>query len=321
MSLGNRVIGFMLRRSPCLLSGVPYSKVKVIVSVRSMSSVSAAVHTNLFNTMYRKFSDAEPADRGTSLGSQNCAKMSSVAGKKSDNSNMLFRQLLDYKSYTYTYLLADPSSREAILIDPVIEMVERDVNLVRDLGLDLKFAVNTHVHADHITGTGEIKKRIQQCRSVISKVSQAKADVHIEEGSTVAFGPYQLECYSTPGHTDGCMSYVLRSESMVFTGDAVLIRGCGRTDFQQGDAGKLYDSVHAKIFSLPRHFKIFPAHDYTGQTCSTVDEELKFNRRLTRTRDEFIDIMKNLNLPYPKQIDKALPANMVCGVYDVEQQQ
>ncbi|KAK7105346.1 hypothetical protein V1264_016740 [Littorina saxatilis] len=242
--------------------------------------------------------------------------MSTVSGKET---GLLFRQLLDYKSYTYTYLLADPVSRIAVLIDPVIDMVDRDVALVRDLGLDLKYAVNTHVHADHITGTGEIKKRVAGCKSLISKVSTAKADVHISEGDVIKFGPYQLDCYSTPGHTDGCMSLVLRSEGLVFTGDAVLIRGCGRTDFQQGDAGKLYDSVHTKILSLPRFFKLYPAHDYTGQTSSTVGEELQHNQRLTRTRDEFIKIMHNLNLPYPKQIDKALPANMVCGVFDASQ--
>ncbi|KAK7492156.1 hypothetical protein BaRGS_00016630 [Batillaria attramentaria] len=258
--------------------------------------------------MYRKFNaDANTvcAQTISGLAQKPARRMSTDAG-----SQLLFRQLLDYKSYTYTYLLADPESREAVLIDPVIEMVDRDVALVRDLGLDLIYAVNTHVHADHVTGTGEIKKRVPGCKSVISKVSQAKADVHISEGDTLKFGRHSLECYSTPGHTDGCMSYVLRSQAMVFTGDAVLIRGCGR------DAGKLYDSVHAKILSLPRHFKILPAHDYTGQMSSTVGEELQHNLRLTRTRDEFIKIMKNLNLPYPKQIDRALPANMVCGVYE-----
>lgn len=229
---------------------------------------------------------------------------------------LLFRQLLDYKSYTYTYLLVDTQAKEAVIIDPVFEMVERDCSLVRELGLNLRYAVNTHVHADHITGTGEIKKRIRTCKSVIAEVSKAKADVHINEGDTVNFGQFKLECYSTPGHTDGCMSYVLRPASMVFTGDAVLIRGCGRTDFQQGNAGKLYDSVHSKIFSLPRNFAIYPGHDYTGQTSSTVGEELQHNSRLTRTKEEFIRIMQGLHLPYPKQIEKAVPANMVCGVFD-----
>ncbi|KAL8572025.1 hypothetical protein ACOMHN_038383 [Nucella lapillus] len=414
MSLGSKVFSFMLRRSPCILATVQSSKVKVTVSTKNLSTVSA------WSRSYQKVSDAERENKVASLQDvKNRVKMSSLADKNPASSNIIFRQLLDYKSYTYTYILADPESRAAVVIDPVIDMVERDVSLIRELGLDLKFvvnthvhadhitgmrtimipmphivavnthvhadhitgmwtimipmphivavnthvhadhitgmwtimipmphivavnthvhadhitgmwtimipmphivAVNTHVHADHITGSGEIKRRVQACRSVIAGVSQAQADVKVEEGSTIPFGPFHLECYSTPGHTDGCMSYVLRPACMVFTGDAVLIRGCGRTDFQQGDAGRLYDSVHAKIFTLPRNFTIYPAHDYTGQTSSTVDEELKFNRRLTRTREEFVQIMKELNLPYPKQIDLALPANMVCGVYDVEQ--
>ncbi|XP_076438465.1 persulfide dioxygenase ETHE1, mitochondrial-like [Babylonia areolata] len=311
MSLGNRVFASMLRRSLGLVGGVQSCKV---VSIRNTSTVSALGPLN--RKMYRQFLDAGSKDgKAGPLGNQSCARMSGTTG---NNPEIVFRQLLDYKSYTYTYLLADPKSHEAILIDPVFEMVDRDVALVRELGLDLKFAVNTHVHADHVTGSGEIKKRVAGCRSVIARVSGAKADVLIEEGSSIPFGAFSLECYSTPGHTNGCMTYVLKPQGLVFTGDAVLIRGCGRTDFQQGDAGRLYDSVHTKIFSLPRHYTILPGHDYTGQMSSTVDEELKFNRRLTRTREEFIEIMKQLNLPYPKQIDRALPANMVCGVFDVE---
>ncbi|KAK6168517.1 hypothetical protein SNE40_021031 [Patella caerulea] len=238
-----------------------------------------------------------------------------IGGEK----DFIFKQLLDYKSYTYTYLLGDCLSREAVLIDPVIEMADRDIQVIKDLGLNLKYAVNTHVHADHITGSGVLKKRLKDCKSMIASVSQAKADIKLNEGDLIKFGGHELEVRSTPGHTDGCLSYVWHDKMVVFTGDAVLIRGCGRTDFQQGDAGRLYDSVHKKIFVLPKDYIIYPAHDYTGQTSSTVGEEIRYNSRLSKTRDEFIKIMKELNLPYPKQIDKALPANMVCGIFDEEE--
>lgn len=246
----------------------------------------------------------------------NSRPLSSQSGMANQD-GILFRQLLDYKSYTYTYLLADIKTREAVIIDPVIEMVERDCKLVKDLGVKLVYALNTHVHADHITGTGEIKKKIPTCKSVISAVSEAVADVHLKDGDHVDFGEFQLQSRSTPGHTNGCMTFVWHDRKMAFTGDAILVRGCGRTDFQQGDAGRLYDSVHNKIFSLPDDFRLFPAHDYTGQTMTTVKEEKSHNPRLTRTKEDFIQVMKELNLPYPKQIDRALPANMVCGVHDV----
>lgn len=230
--------------------------------------------------------------------------------------SIIFRQLLDYKSYTYTYLLADSASKEAILIDPVFETVERDYRLVQDLGLKLIAAANTHVHADHVTGSGEMKKRVPTCKSMIAEVSKAKADVKLNPKDNIKFGQFELEVRSTPGHTNGCLSFVWHKKGMVFTGDALLIRGCGRTDFQEGSSAVLYDSVHTQIFSLPHHFKVFPGHDYTGQTMSTVGEEVKFNPRLRRQKSEFIEIMNNLKLPYPKQIDKALPANMVCGIFD-----
>ncbi|GFR91402.1 persulfide dioxygenase ETHE1, mitochondrial-like [Elysia marginata] len=230
--------------------------------------------------------------------------------------SFIFRQLLDYKSYTYTYLLADSTTNEAILIDPVIETVERDYRIIQELGLKLIAAVNTHVHADHVTGSGEMKRRVPSCKSMIAEVSKAKADLKLKAKDSIKFGQFELEVRSTPGHTNGCLSYVWHEKGMVFTGDALLIRGCGRTDFQEGSAAVLYDSVHTQIFSLPQHFKVFPAHDYTGQTMSTVGEEIKFNPRLRRSKSEFTDIMNNLKLPYPKQIDKALPANMVCGIYD-----
>lgn len=228
--------------------------------------------------------------------------------------DFLFRQLIEYKSFTYTYLLADLQTKEAILIDPVIETVDRDAKLITDLGLKLKYGVNTHVHADHITGTGKLKEKFKHCQSVISKAGEAKADIHLNEGDKIEFGKFKLEARSTPGHTNGCMSFVWHEKEMVFTGDALLIRGCGRTDFQQGNSGTLYNSVHQQILSLPSNFRVYPAHDYTGQTVSTVGEEKQFNPRLSKPKEEFIKIMKELQLPYPKQIDKALPANLVCGI-------
>uniref|UniRef100_W5MEW0 Persulfide dioxygenase ETHE1, mitochondrial n=1 Tax=Lepisosteus oculatus TaxID=7918 RepID=W5MEW0_LEPOC len=229
---------------------------------------------------------------------------------------LLFRQLFESQSSTYTYLLADAQTREAVLIDPVLETVERDARLVEDLGLNLTIAdpVNTHCHADHITGTGLLKKRLPGCHSAISKDSGATADIHLKEGDRVTFGKYSLEARATPGHTDGCMTFVLNDQSMAFTGDALLIRGCGRTDFQQGCASALYESVHKKIFTLPGECLVYPAHDYTGQSVSTVDEERRLNPRLTKSLEEFVKIMNNLNLPKPKQIDVAVPANLVCGI-------
>lgn len=226
---------------------------------------------------------------------------------------MIFRQLFDCTSCTYTYLLGDVLSRSAILIDPVIEQVDRDVKLVKELGLNLVYAANTHVHADHITGTGELKNRVPGCLSVISAASGAKADMLLEPMDNVNVGSLSLEVRPTPGHTNGCVTYVCHQKRMAFTGDALLIRGCGRTDFQQGDSEKLYDSVHRNILSLPEDYLLYPAHDYKGQTVTSVGEEKKFNPRLSKSKEEFIEIMKNLNLAYPKMIDKAVPANMVCG--------
>lgn len=243
--------------------------------------------------------------------------MSGFVGKDKD---FVFRQLLEYKSFTYTYLVADPDTREAILIDPVIETVPRDSKIVKDLGLNLKYAINTHVHADHITGTGFLKKQFSSCKSAISAASKADADVKLKEGDKLTFGKYELEVRSTPGHTNGCITYVWHEKEMAFTGDALLVRGCGRTDFQEGSSETLYNSVHSKIFSLPPNYTLYPAHDYTGQTSTTVEEEKMMNPRLTKSKEEFVKIMKELNLPYPKQIDKALPANLVCGLYNLPEE-
>ncbi|XP_044130901.1 persulfide dioxygenase ETHE1, mitochondrial-like [Bufo gargarizans] len=229
---------------------------------------------------------------------------------------LVFRQLFEPVSCTYTYLLADADTKEAVLIDPVLETANRDAKLVKDLGLKMIFAANTHCHADHITGTGVLKRLVPGCKSVISKDSGALADIHIQEGDTIKFGKYSLEARSTPGHTDGCLTYVLNDKSMAFTGDALLIRGCGRTDFQQGCPSTLYHSVHSKIFTLPDSCTLYPAHDYMGQTVTTVEEEKRLNPRLTKSEAEFVNIMNNLNLPKPKQIDIAVPANLKCGIQD-----
>lgn len=232
------------------------------------------------------------------------------------SSDFLFRQMFDPTSCTYTYLLADTESKEAVLIDPVLEQVDRDAGVVRDLGLSLKFVMNTHMHADHITGTGLLKKKVPGCKSLISEASGAMADVHVQPGEEVKFGQHKLEVRSTPGHTSGCVTYVCHEQGIAFTGDTILIRGCGRTDFQEGDPAVLYKSVYEQIFSLPDNFKLYPAHDYKGLMVTTVEEEKKLNPRLTKSLDQFIEIMNNLNLPYPKKIDVAVPANRVCGIQD-----
>ncbi|XP_043288551.1 persulfide dioxygenase ETHE1, mitochondrial isoform X2 [Venturia canescens] len=216
--------------------------------------------------------------------------------------DFLFRQFFDPKSCTYTYLLADVQSRHAVFIDPVIEWAERDAKIIEELELQLLFALNTHMHADHITGTGKLKTLLPGCKSVISRSSGAQADVLLEPNDLVKFGKHALKVLSTPGHTEGCVTYVCAEQGMAFTGDALLIRGCGRTDFQGGSAATLYDSIHSKIFQLPENFRLYPAHDYNGRMVTSVAEERKFNPRLTKSLEEFVQIMEQLNLPYPKMI-------------------
>lgn len=227
---------------------------------------------------------------------------------------MIFRQLFDPDTATYTYLLGDPDSRAAILIDPVLEQVDRDLALIGELGLELRYAVETHVHADHVTGGGLLRERTG-CKTGVARDGGAScADIQLADGDTVEAGGISLKVHATPGHTDGCLTYTL-DDKMAFTGDALLIRGCGRTDFQQGDAGRLYDSIHKVIFSLPDACAIYPGHDYKGRMMSTVGEEKRFNPRLGsgRSREEFISIMQSLNLPTPRRIEEAVPANLACG--------
>ncbi|XP_076809840.1 uncharacterized protein LOC143452671 isoform X2 [Clavelina lepadiformis] len=229
---------------------------------------------------------------------------------------LVFRQLFHKETSTYTYLLACKQTMKAVLIDPVLDCVERDLKLLRELGVQLVYGINTHVHADHITGTGKLKQALPDCKSVLGSKSGGRADIFVDQSERLKFGNLMLECRSTPGHTNGCTTFVLHDGAMAFTGDALLVRGCGRTDFQQGSPSTLYESVHSQILSLPKHYKLYPAHDYKGFSVTTVEEELAHNTRLTKSKEEFIKIMDNLNLPYPKRIDESLPANLICGVTD-----
>jgi glyoxylase-like metal-dependent hydrolase (beta-lactamase superfamily II) len=229
---------------------------------------------------------------------------------------MIFRQLFDPGTSTYSYLLADEESRAAVLIDPVREQVERDLALLDELGVSLRYTLETHVHADHVTGGGALREATG-CSVVLGHRTNSEcADLLVHDGDVIRFGTEALEVRETPGHTDGCVTFVSKDHRMAFTGDALLIRGCGRTDFQQGSARTLYASIHAKIFSLPHDFAIFPGHDYRGHTRSTVDEEKRCNPRLggNRTVDEFVRIMDDLQLDPPARIEEAVPANMSCGI-------
>jgi len=228
---------------------------------------------------------------------------------------MIFRQLIDSETWTYTYLLADPASKQAILIDTVFEKHLRDLALIRELGLKLEYTIDTHVHADHITGAWLMQQEAGSQIVMSSAAGVVGADIQLQHGDILSSGNIRLEARSTPGHTDGCMSLVLSSRSLAFTGDALLIRGAGRTDFQKGDARKLYQSVRNQIFTLPDHYTLYPGHDYNGSTATTVAEERAYNPRLgdgVREQD-FVGYMENLGLPHPRIMKAAVPANLVCG--------
>lgn len=221
------------------------------------------------------------------------------------------RQLFDDESSTYTYLLWDKDTDDAILIDPVKSQVNRDLIVATDF--NLVYAVNTHCHADHITATGVLKTRVKGLKSVISKASGANADEHIGDGDKICFGNRHITALATPGHTEGCLSFLTDDNKAVLTGDALFIMGCGRTDFQGGSPETLYQSVHRELFTLPDETVVFPGHDYNGKTHSTIGYEKKNNPRLSKSEEEFVEIMNNLDLPYPKMMDIAVPANMLDG--------
>ena len=226
---------------------------------------------------------------------------------------MIFRQLFEPISSTYTYLLACEETGRALLVDPVMPTWERDLALVRSLGLTLAFTVETHVHADHITSALRLKREAGS-RVVYPATDRfVCADEWIEEGRPFRLGGVVLEGLHTPGHTDD--HYAYRVDGKVLTGDALLIDGCGRTDFQNGDARTLYESVHGKLFALPGETLVYPAHDYHGRRVSSIAQEMERNPRLGdgRSVEEFVRIMAELRLAYPKFIDYALPGNRACG--------
>ncbi|RLQ23378.1 MBL fold metallo-hydrolase [Seongchinamella sediminis] len=228
---------------------------------------------------------------------------------------MIFRQLYDNSSSTYTYLLGCPDTREAVIIDTVFEQHGRDAALVRELGLTLRYTLDTHVHADHITGAWLMRENLGAQTVIASGAGVTETDVAVGHGDVLAFGNQSLSVRATPGHTDGCLTYVSRDQDMAFTGDCLLIRGAGRTDFQAGDAHRMWRSIREQIFSLPEDCLLYPGHDYSGRTVSTVAEEKAFNPRIggDAREEDFVGYMENMGLPHPRLIDIAVPANMRGG--------
>jgi glyoxylase-like metal-dependent hydrolase (beta-lactamase superfamily II) len=229
---------------------------------------------------------------------------------------MLFRQLFDSASSTYTYLLASRRGGEALIIDPVKEQLDQYLKVIEQLDLRLVHALDTHTHADHITALGDLRDATH-CTTIMGERSKAHCvSQHVREGETVRIDGLELRAVYTPGHTDESFSFVLggSTPSAVFTGDVLLIRGSGRTDFQGGDPGRSWDSIVNKLFQLPDDTTLYPAHDYKGWTASSIGEEKRFNPRLAgKTEAEYIALMNGLHLPNPKMMDIAIPANLACG--------
>jgi sulfur dioxygenase len=233
---------------------------------------------------------------------------------------MIFRQLFEPNSSAYTYLVACEAERQAVLIDPVLETVERDLQLLGELGLALKYTLESHIHADHVTGAARLRDATG-CQCGVPAESRADhVDLDVREGQPIAVGKLYLQPLYTPGHTDDHHCYLVEAAegTRVFTGDALMIDGCGRTDFQNGDAATLYRSVQDKLFALPDDTLVYPGHDYQQRRVSSIGQEKARNPRLGagRTLDEFVAIMAALDLPHPKMMDVAVPANRECGDLD-----
>jgi glyoxylase-like metal-dependent hydrolase (beta-lactamase superfamily II)/rhodanese-related sulfurtransferase len=228
---------------------------------------------------------------------------------------MIFRQLFDQVSSTYSYLLADEPTRNAVFIDTVFEQHARDAALVRELDLKLVGVLDTHCHADHVTGAWLMKAQFGSKVGLSREYHAENVDLPLAHGDVVRFGAHALEVRATPGHTGGCLSFVTPDRAMVFTGDALLVRGAGRTDFQEGDARLLFRSIREQLFSLPDDCVVYPGHDYDGRTSSTIGEERQHNPRIGggAREEDFVGYMSNLALPHPKQIAVAVPANLRAG--------
>jgi glyoxylase-like metal-dependent hydrolase (beta-lactamase superfamily II) len=224
---------------------------------------------------------------------------------------MQVRQLFDQETCTVSYLLVDPTTGQAALVDPVREQLERDLALVRELGVSLRYVLETHVHADHVTSAGTISERTG-ATTAGSELGAPSIQRHLRDGDELLLGKTVIRVIGTPGHTSDSLSFL--ADGNLFTGDALFVRGTGRTDFQNGDAGTLYDSITRRLFVLPDETKVWPGHDYRGHAATSLGEERRYNPRLAgKTRDEFIALMNGLKLAPPKKLDVAVPANLACG--------
>lgn len=227
--------------------------------------------------------------------------------------DLIFRQLFDQETSTYTYLLADPETREAVLIDSVLEQIDRDEQLLRDLQLNLVYLLETHLHADHVTGAWRLKERTGAKIAVSQASAAAGADLQLADGEELRFGGYAIRALATPGHTKSCMSYY--TAGMVFTGDVLFVRDVGRTDFQEGSPEAMFKSIREKLFTLPDETKVYPAHDYRGHTSSSIGEEKRLNSKMGGgvSLEEFKARVAAMKLGQPKKIHLAVPANLRCG--------
>lgn len=294
-------------------------RLAVLIASKEIESVISKALENrsdfVFMRHCHQWSELNRPLTGEGLQSRICYSTESAEVHKgvAMRSDVVFHQLFEAESSTYTYIIADVNSKEAAIIDPVLETVDRDLKLIEELGLRLVYVLDTHIHADHVTGAGEIRKRTKAKTAVSREAAVDCVDIPLEDGQELLLGSRKIQVIATPGHTNTCMTYFF--EGMLFTGDALLIRGCGRTDFQQGSSDKLFESVHETLFKLPEETLVYPGHDYRGHTSSTIGLEKKFNPRLggRKTKEDFKKIMSELKLANPQKIHEAVPANLACG--------